>query len=160
MANKELSRLLDAYQYGAIELSELQKRRQLVNSRLEMLNRKQELLTKMAAEQRQQSDTLKSLAEFASLVSSSLKRISFENKQKLLRLVLEKVVVKDWRVDCITISPFRRLLRRQNKKCQPNSICVPHVSSCRARHEPGSFSGVIILCSTPFRAPPSRQTLL
>jgi hypothetical protein len=64
-----------------------------------MLNREQELLTKMAAEKRQQSDTLKSLAEFASLVASSLKRISFENKQKLLRIVLEKVVVKDWRVD-------------------------------------------------------------
>jgi site-specific DNA recombinase len=99
LANKELSRLLDAYQYGAIELSELQKRRQLVNSRLEVLNREQELLTKMAAEKRQQSDTLKSLAEFASLVSSSLKRISFENKQKLLRIVLDKVIVKDWRVD-------------------------------------------------------------
>ena len=37
--------------------------------------------------------------EFASLVSSSLKRISFENKQKLLRVVLDKVVVNDWRVD-------------------------------------------------------------
>ena len=33
------------------------------------------------------------------MVSSSLKRISFENKQKLLRIVLNKVVVNDWRVD-------------------------------------------------------------
>ena len=99
LANRELSRLLDAYQYGAIELSELQKRRQLVNSRLEVLNREQELLTKMAAEKQKQSDTQESLAEFASLVSSTLKRISFENKQKLLRVVLDKVVVKDWRVD-------------------------------------------------------------
>ena len=52
LANRELSRLLDAYQYGTIELPELQKRRQLVSSRLVMLNREQELLTKMAAENR------------------------------------------------------------------------------------------------------------
>jgi site-specific DNA recombinase len=99
LANRELSRLLDAYQYGALELSELQKRRQLVNSKLEMLDREQQLLRKMAAEQKKETDIKASLAEFAALVSSSLRRISFENKQKLLRIVLDKVVVNDWRVD-------------------------------------------------------------
>src|SRR6266567_3832977 len=99
LANRELSRLLDAYQCGALELPELQKRRQLVNSKLEMLNREQELLRKMAAEQKKETDIKASLAEFAALVSSNLKRILFENKQKLLRIVLEKIVVKDWRVD-------------------------------------------------------------
>ena len=42
LANRELSRLVDAYQCGALELPELQKRRQLVNSKIEMLNREQE----------------------------------------------------------------------------------------------------------------------
>lgn len=99
LVNKELSRLLDAYQYGALELPELQKRRQLVNSKLEMLNREQELLRKMAAEKKKETDTKASLGEFAALVSTNLKRISFENKQKLLRMVLDKVVVNEWRVD-------------------------------------------------------------
>ena len=99
LANRELSRLLDAYQGGALELPELQKRRQLVNSKLEMLNREQELLRKMAAEQKKETDIKASLAEFAALVSTSLKRISFENKQKLLRMVLDRVVVNDWKVD-------------------------------------------------------------
>src|SRR5438093_5243276 len=99
LANRELSRLLDAYQCGALELPELQKRRQLVNSKLETLNREQDLLRKMAVEQKKQTDIKASLNEFAALVSSSLKRISFENKQKLLRMVLDKVVVNDWRVD-------------------------------------------------------------
>jgi site-specific DNA recombinase len=99
LANRELSRLLDAYQCGAVELAELQKRRQLVNSKIETLNREQELLKKIAAENKKESDVKASLGEFAALVSSSLKRISFENKQKLLRIVLEKVVVNDWKVD-------------------------------------------------------------
>ena len=64
-----------------------------------MLNREQELLRKMAAEQKKETDIKASLEEFAALVSSTLKRISFENKQKLLRMVLDKVVVNDWRVD-------------------------------------------------------------
>jgi len=98
-ANRELSRLLDAYQNGVIELAELQKRRQLVNSKLEMLERERELLEKTAVEQKKAVDLKASLEEFASLVSSHLQHISFENKQKLLRMVLDKVVVKDWRVD-------------------------------------------------------------
>jgi len=99
LANRELSRLLDAYQCGALELPELQKRRQLVNSKLDVLNREQELLRKMAADKKEETDIKASLEEFAALVSSSLTRISFENKQKLLRMVLDKVVVNDWRVD-------------------------------------------------------------
>jgi site-specific DNA recombinase len=89
LANRELSRLLDAYQCGALDLPELQKRRQLVNSKLEMLNREQEVLRKLAAEQKKETDIKASLGEFAALVSSSLKRISFQNKQKLLRIVLD-----------------------------------------------------------------------
>jgi len=99
LANRELSRLLDAYQCGALELPELQKRRQLVNSKIEMLNREQRLLRTIVAEEKKEFDIKAGLEEFAALVSNNLKRISFENKQKLLRIVLEKVVVKDWRVD-------------------------------------------------------------
>ena len=73
--------------------------RQLVNSKIEMLNREQQLLRTIVAEEKKEFDIKAGLEEFAALISNNLKRISFENKQKLLRIVLEKVVVKDWRVD-------------------------------------------------------------
>ncbi|MBI3658553.1 MAG: recombinase family protein [Acidobacteria bacterium] len=98
-ANTELSRLLDAYQSGAVELAELQKRRRLVDAKLETLKREKALLEKTAAEQKKDMDVKASLQEFAALVSNNLKHMSFENKQKLLRMALAKVVVKDWRVD-------------------------------------------------------------
>jgi site-specific DNA recombinase len=98
-ANKELSRLLDAYQCGAIELTELQRRRKLIDSKLELLTREKEVLARMAEEKERDSDIQSGLEEFASLVSTNLSHISFENRQKLLRTVLDKVVVKDWRVD-------------------------------------------------------------
>ena len=98
-ANKELSRLLDAYQSGAIELPDLQKRRKLVDSKLDTLRRELKLQENIATAQSKASDLNDSLQEFAALVSSNLKHISFENRQKLMRMVLEKVVVKDWHVD-------------------------------------------------------------
>ncbi len=107
-ANRELSRLLDAYQEGAIELSELQKRRRLVDAKLETLRREKDVLTNLAEEQQNETDIKTALEEFATLVSHNLKHLSFENQQKLLRLVLDKVVVKDWRVDLYYKIPLPR----------------------------------------------------
>src|SRR5437867_13441845 len=105
---------------GALELLELQKRRQLVNSKLETLNREQDLWRKMAAEQKKQTDIKASLEEFAALVSSSLKRISFENKQKLCGWSWTRSSSTTGGLICITTSRFRSPLQRQKQKCQPN----------------------------------------
>jgi site-specific DNA recombinase len=133
LVNKELSRLLDAYQCGALELPELQKRRQLVNSKLEMLNREQELLRKMAGEKRKETDIKASLGEFAALVSGSIKRISFENKQKLLRMVVDQVVVNDWRVDVHYNIPLPKPTpppeQKVSTKFDLRSTCIKMLSS-------------------------------
>jgi hypothetical protein len=126
-ANTELTRLVDAYQAGAIELAELQKRRRRVDSKLDTLNREKELLEKMTAEQRHEGDVRANLQEFAALVSSHLHDFSFEENQKLLRMVLDKVVVKDWRVDVHYNIPLPRPPIRRNRECQPILIYVAHV---------------------------------
>jgi site-specific DNA recombinase len=99
LTNTERTRLLDAYQAGAMELAELQKRRRLVDAKLDALSREKDLLEKIAREQKQEGNVRGDLEEFAALVSSRLQHFSFGEKQKLLRTVLDKVVVKDWRVD-------------------------------------------------------------
>ena len=99
LAHTEQTRLLDAYQAGAIELAELQKRRRLVEAKLDTLRREKELLEKMARAQNQESEVRRDLEGFAALVMGRLQHFSFGEKQKLLRTVLDKVVVKDWRVD-------------------------------------------------------------
>ena len=71
----------------------------LIDAKLELLTREQGMLEKMAEEKERDADIQTGLEEFATLVSNNLRHISFENKQKLLRMVLDKVVVKDWRVD-------------------------------------------------------------
>jgi site-specific DNA recombinase len=133
--NKELSRLLDAYQCGAIELAELQRRRKLIDSKLELLNREQAMLEKMAEQKERDADIQTGLEEFATLVSNNLRHISFENKQKLLRMVLEKVVVKDWRVDVYYTIPLPRPAPPLKKTPVSGklSLCSASAPLCRVR---------------------------
>jgi site-specific DNA recombinase len=99
LTTAERTRLLDAYQAGAVELVELQKRRRLVDAKLDTLNREKDLLEKTAREQKKEGDVRRDLGEFAALVSGRLQKFSFAEKQELIRMVLDKVVVKDWRVE-------------------------------------------------------------
>ena len=115
-----MSRLVDAYQAGAIELPELQKRRRLVEVKLNTLNREKELLEKMALEQRQEGDVRGDLEGFAALIANRLQHFSFEDKQRLLRMVLDKVVIKDWRVDVHYTIPLPRSSQPAQQKVSTN----------------------------------------
>ena len=135
LANTEMTRLLDAYQAGTIELPELQKRRRLVDAKLDTLYREKELLEKMAREQKQEGDIRRDLEEFRALVSDRAQHSSFEDKQKLMRMVLDKVVVKDWRVDVHYNIPLSRPAASREEKVSTN------FDLCNARHE--SAQGVV-----------------
>jgi len=150
LANTEMARLLDAYQAGAIELPELQKRRRLVDAKLDTLHREKELLEKMAREQKQEGDIQRDLEEFRALVSDRAQHSSFEDKQKLMRMVLDKVVVKDWRVDVHYNIPLSRPAASREEKVSTN------FDLCNARHESAqgalsklghSLRGYASLCS-------------
>ena len=82
----------------------------------------------MAAEQKKEIDIKASLGEFAALVSSNLRRISFENKQKLLRMVLDKVVVNEWKVDVHYNIPLPKptptLEQKVSTKFDLRSTCI------------------------------------
>ncbi len=130
LANTEMGRLLDAYQAGAIELPELQKRRRLVDAKLDTLHREKELLRKMAREQKQEGDVRHDLEEFRALVSNRAQHSSFQDKQKLMRLVLDKVVVRDWRVDVHYNIPLSRPAAPSEEKVSTN------FDLCNTRHDP------------------------
>ena len=133
LAKTEMVRLLDAYQAGAIELPELQKRRRLVDAKLDTLHREKELLEKMAREQKQESDVQRDLEEFRALVSDRAQHSSFEDKQKLMRMVLDKVVVKDWRVDVHYNITLSRPAASREEKVSTN------FDLCNARHYAGEI---------------------
>ena len=127
LTNTEKTRLLDAYQAGALELAELQERRRLVDAKLDTLRREKELQEKIAREHNQEGDVRRGLEEFAALVLSRLQRFSFEEKQKLLRTVLDKVVVQDWRVDVHYNIPLPRPSNPIEQEVSTNfDLCYEH----------------------------------
>ncbi len=60
-------------------------------------------------------------------MSDRAQHSSLQDKQKLMRMVLDKVVVRTGELMCTTTCRFLDLPPRGKKKCQPISICVTHV---------------------------------
>jgi site-specific DNA recombinase len=96
---RERSRLLDAYQAGLLELEELTRRTATLTARHERLLQEKEALTERSAELATENRLRRRLAGFAERVAASLDDLDFEGRQRLLRLVVEKVHVTGWRVE-------------------------------------------------------------
>jgi len=98
-ARAERRRVADLYQAGFIEQHELlrrgkeldDRRRALETQRATLLAEREELAKKNRLRQR--------VADFADKVASTIDRLDFEQRQKLLRLVVEEVRVKGWQVE-------------------------------------------------------------
>jgi site-specific DNA recombinase len=96
---RERTRLLDAYQAGLIELDELTRRTATLTARRDQLTQEKDALTKRSAELATENRLRRGLAGFAERVAASLDELNFEGRQRLLRLVVEKVRVTGWRVE-------------------------------------------------------------
>jgi len=96
---RERARLLDGYQAGLIELDELTRRTATLTARREQLTQEKDALTKRSTELASENRLRRGLAGFAERVAASLDELDFEGRQRLLRLVVEKVRVTGWRVE-------------------------------------------------------------
>jgi site-specific DNA recombinase len=95
----ERARLLDAYQAGLLDLEELTRRTSALTARRDQLAREKETLTTRSAELATQNRLRHRLAGFSKRIAASLDDLDFEGRQRLLRLVVEKVRVSGWRVE-------------------------------------------------------------
>jgi site-specific DNA recombinase len=96
---RERGRMLDAYQAGLLELDELTRRTAALVARRDQLRRERDELTARSAELASQNRLRRGLAGFAERVLASLDELDFDARQRLLRLVVEKVRVQGWRVE-------------------------------------------------------------
>jgi len=93
---RERARLLDAYQAGLIELAELTRRTAVLTARRGELVREQDTLTQHSAELATQNRLRRRLTGFTERIAASLDGLDFDGRQRLLRLVVEKVRVTGW----------------------------------------------------------------
>jgi site-specific DNA recombinase len=92
---KEVERLIDAYQAGVIELSQLQERRKRNEEHGGLLQRRLNELEQQRREREQEIRLLQSLEQFCASVRDALVAPSFETKQKMLQLVVDRILVED-----------------------------------------------------------------
>jgi len=95
---QEETRLLDAYQAGLIDLPQFARRQTLLREKRDRLAREQLLLTEQQTAVDRQRTICASLEAFSQQIRGCLHDLSFEKKQQVLRLVVEKVMVRDHHV--------------------------------------------------------------
>jgi site-specific DNA recombinase len=103
----QISRLIDAYAAEVIELEELAHRRERIEERISQLQKE---VAELKEEQRQrikERDVLVSLREFKRAVGEGLENLPFEQRQKLVRMLVEEVEVKGEDVEIKHIIPIK-----------------------------------------------------
>ena len=103
---REVERLIDAYQAGAIELNQLQERRKRSEEHGRLLQARLNELEQQRREREQEIRLLQSLEQFCASVRDALVAPSFETKQKMLQLVVDHMLVEETKLTIRHIVPM------------------------------------------------------
>jgi site-specific DNA recombinase len=98
-ADAEHRRLVDLYQAGLIDLTELQRRNTEVEHRRRDLTQRRDDLTRQRQELARNNQMRRRVHDFAARIRTGIDSLDFEQKQTLLRLLVEEVRVTGWHVE-------------------------------------------------------------
>jgi len=90
---REESRLVDAYQAGIIELEELEERRTKIAQRRKALRAQYEQRSRLRRQAAQAREVLEDLQVFCRRINARLEDAAFEEKQAILQLLIERIIV-------------------------------------------------------------------
>jgi uncharacterized protein (TIGR03067 family) len=96
---REGHRLLDAYQAGLIEVDQLERRQRLLRQRRAHVQASLEAARGEQATALQRADLQMSIQSFARSIRTPLATLSFEERQRLVRTVIDRVMVEEGQVD-------------------------------------------------------------
>jgi site-specific DNA recombinase len=91
--SREQTRLVDAYQAGIIELEELEERRAKIAQRREALRTRYEQQAQLRRRAAQAREVLEDLQVFCRRIDARLDEAAFEEKQAILQLLIERIIV-------------------------------------------------------------------
>ncbi len=95
---REVQRLIDAYQAGVIDLTELQERRRRIDEHSGLLRERLAEIVTQRATREQELRLLEGVEGFSASVRDGLEDASFTVKQRVLQLVVDRIVVEETRV--------------------------------------------------------------
>lgn len=96
--DREVTRLIDAYQAEVIKLAELTAQRRRLEEHGRMLRERVQEITQQRRDRAAELRLLEGVDAFYASVRGALKEPSFEVQQKVVQLVVDRIVVEDTRV--------------------------------------------------------------
>ena len=126
----ERRRVADLYQANFIGQEELLRRGKELDLRRRTLDGQRQALIDQREQLAQQHRLQDRLEGFANKVASTIDGLDFDQRQKLLRLVVDEVRVKGWQGRNQAPHPPRRPpLGRQRTRCLSKTVCVPFIET-------------------------------
>ena len=98
-ANAERSRLVDLYQAGLIDQPELHRRAKEIDARRAHLTHQRAALIEQRAALTTNNQLRHRITAFAQRATTALEHLDFDQRQQLLRLVIDEVRVTGWNVE-------------------------------------------------------------
>jgi site-specific DNA recombinase len=115
--DREEQRLLDAYQAEAIDLDELKRRREQINSRKHLLSLQRDQEQRLRSERQTAKEVWADLTAFCERVRSRLDEATLAERQRILQLLIDRVIVGEDTLEIRHVIPLGRL------KAEPASPC-------------------------------------
>jgi len=106
---REETRLLDAYQAGILALDELAQRRPLLEQRRRALVAQREQQRRLRQERARGQAVLMELTTFCERIRARLREASFEDRQAILQLLIERVIVGEDTLEIRHVIPLSSL---------------------------------------------------
>jgi site-specific DNA recombinase len=104
---REDRRLVDAYQAGVVTLAELTERRQQLELRRRAIEDQREQHARLRRERAQAKAVLTDLTAFCERVRGRLARATFADRQAILQLLIERIIVHDDALEIRHVIPLR-----------------------------------------------------
>jgi site-specific DNA recombinase len=106
--NKQIQRLIDAYQMEVITLEDLNIRKSSLEQKISQL---QDQIKSIKVAQKKEMDYKRifdNIEAFCDAVKQGLENASFENRRKIIELLVEEVIVTNGKVEIIHIIPLEK----------------------------------------------------
>ncbi|MCX9012273.1 MAG: recombinase zinc beta ribbon domain-containing protein [Candidatus Methanoperedens sp.] len=106
--DKQIQRLIDAYQMEIITLKELGTRKNSLQQKILQL---QDQIKNIKANEKKEIDSKKifdNIEAFCDAVKQGIENASFEDKRRIIELLVEEVIVTNGKVEIIHIIPFEK----------------------------------------------------
>jgi site-specific DNA recombinase len=105
---REDRRLVDAYQAGVVTLAELTERRHQIQLRRRAVEEQQDQQARLRRERAQARAVLADLTAFCDRVRGRLAEATFADRQAILQLLIERIIVHDDALEIRHVIPLRR----------------------------------------------------